>query len=1061
MRIFKSFFLSLLILLIFFSSQTFSAWGFTQPEIKRHTSRYDPALYKEMRWRCIGPYRGGRVDTVAGIPGMPHTYYLGAVGGGVWKTKDGGISWENISDGFFETSSVGAIAIAETDPNIVYVGMGEETVRTIVIHGNGMYKSEDAGKTWKHIGLTTTKQISRVRIHPHNPNLVYVAAIGHVFGPNEERGVFRSKDGGKTWEKILYRDNKTGAIDLILDPCNPRIIYAALWEFYRTPYYLGDGGAGSGLFKSSDGGDTWTEISHNNGLPEGILGKIGVTVSPAKPNRVWAIIEAMEGGIFRSEDGGKTWIKLTDDGRLLNRAWYYHRIYADTKDPDTVYVLNTSFFRSSDGGKTYIAISVPHGDNHDLWIDPDNPKRMINANDGGANVSYNGGMSWTRQDNQPTAQFYHVITDNQFPYWIYGAQQDNSTVRIASRTNTGAIDKPHWHAVGGGESGWIAPRHDNSDIVFAGSYGGRITRWDYKTDQARMIIAHPSRPMGKSAAERKYRFKWTSPIICSRFDSNVVYHAAQVLFKTTNEGQSWEIISPDLTTNDKEKQKDTGGPIRIDNIGCEVYCSINTVAESFHDPNILWAGTDDGLVHITKDGGENWDNITPKDLPPWSCVNMIDPSTFESGSAYVAIDRHQLDDFSPYVYKTSDFGKSWTMIINGIPGNTFVRVVREDPQRKGLLYAGAETGAFVSFDDGANWQSLQLNLPVSPIYDLVVKENDLVVATFGRAFWILDDLTPLQQITDEVARSDVFLFKPRDAYRMGSGSRFRGDENVGVNPPGGSVIYYFLKNKSKAEVTLEFLDARGNSIRKFSSKASPQPGIELFGSRVARQQKLTSDIGMNRFIWNMRYPDTNRAPGAIFVGEPYTGPVAVPGTYQVSLTVGDKTTTQTWEWKIDPRLKTTQAEFQEQFDLIIKLQSKNSEVSQAIIKLRDVKKQIDVLFERIKKQKKETSIIEAGNAIQEKLTTVEEELIQRKAVKYLDYTRYPMKLDYSLVALAGYISQSDNGPTDGMREFCEELLSKAEKQLLKLKNMLDSDLAAFNTLLRESNIPAVFVQSNM
>jgi photosystem II stability/assembly factor-like uncharacterized protein len=1033
------------------------AWNAPQRSTK--ITRYDPSLFKVMQWRCIGPYRGGRVTAVAGIPSQPYTYYFGATGGGVWKTEDGGLNWKPVSDGFFETGSVGAVAVSEWDPNIVYVGMGETEMRGNVSHGDGMYKSNDAGKTWKHIGLKDTSQISRVRIHPQNPDIVYAAALGHVYGPNEQRGVFRSKDGGKTWEKVLYRDNKTGAVDLILDPSNPRIIYAALWEFYRTPYSLSSGGPGSGLFKSTDGGDTWNEISRNQGLPKGVLGKIGVAVSPTKPSRIWAIIEAKDGGVFRSDDGGQTWRWVNEERRLRQRAFYYTRIYADPKDGDTVYVLNTAFYRSVDGGKTYSSIRVPHGDNHDLWIDPENPARMINSNDGGANVSYNGGVSWTTEDNQPTAQFYHVTTDDRFPYRVYGAQQDNSTVCIASRTSGSGIDTCDWYDVGGGESGFVAPRHDNPDIVYAGSYGGLITRWDHKTGEIRDINPWPDNPMGWGAALLKYRFQWTAPILVSKFDSDVLYHAAQVLFKTKNEGQSWEVISPDLTRNDKTKQQSSGGPITQDNTSVEYYCTIFALAQSYHNPNTLWVGTDDGVVSITKNGGNNWENITPRDMPEWSLISSIEPSTYDQATAYIAVDRHELDDFKPYIYKTDNYGKSWKKITNGLPNNTFVRVVREDQKRKGLLYAGTETGVFVSFDDGSNWQSLQLNLPVVPIHDMVFKRDDLVVATHGRSFWILDDLTPLHQLSDEAARSEMFLFKPRDAFRMEGWDFPR--PNVGQNPPSGSVIYYYFKEKPKEEVALEFLDAEGNSIRKFKSRTkeeaepedTPVPWFQRRGP-----QYVPAEAGMNRFVWNMRYPDAERVPGAILWGGMLDGPVAVPAVYQVKLTVGDKTMKQSWEWKKDPRLSTTQEEFEEQFGFLIKIRDKVTEVNKGINRLRDVKKQLDSLSEKVKKHEKGTEIIEAAKVLEKKLSSVEDVLIQSKSKSFQDSLNYPIKLDNKIAALAGVVSSADARPTDQSYEVFKELSAQADEQLTKLKDILKKDLPNFNKLVKKAEIPAIILK---
>jgi len=1053
----KFFIVTGLIVLFLFIFIVGSGWSSSDPSKK--INRYDESLYKAMMWRCIGPFRGGRVTAVAGVYSQPFTYYFGATGGGVWKTEDGGLNWKPVSDGFFKTGSVGAIAISEWDQNVVYVGMGEAPIRGNVSHGDGMYKSTDAGKTWKHIGLADTSQISRVRIHPRNPDLVYVAALGHIYGQNQERGVFRTEDGGETWKKILFRSDKAGAIDLILDPLNPRIIYAAIWEACRTPYSLTSGGPGSGLFKSTDGGDTWKEISRNKGLPKGMLGKIGVTVSAAKPDRVWAIIEAMDGGVFCSDDGGETWSRMNNERRLRQRAWYYSRIYADPKDAETVYVLNTGLYRSVDRGKTYTSIRVPHGDNHDLWIDPENPKRMINGNDGGANVSYNGGVSWTAQDNQPTAQFYHVITDNQFPYWVYGAQQDNSTVRIASRTSGGGIDKPDWHPVGGGESGHIAPRHDNPDIVYAGSYGGLITRWDYKTRQQRAITAWPENPMGWGAAELKYRYQWTAPIIVSRFDSNVLYHAAQVLFKSTNEGQSWEVISPDLTSNDKTKQEKSGGPITKDDTSVEYYCTIFALTESFHDPDVLWVGSDDGLVHITKDGGKNWENITPKQMPEWSLISMIDPSTFDAGAAYLAVDRHELDDFGPYIYKTENYGKSWKKITNGLPDNTFVRVVREDPKHKGLLYAGTETGVFVSFDDGENWQTLQLNLPVVPIHDMVVKDDDLVVATHGRSFWILDDLTPLHQITDEAAKSDIFLFKPRNAYRMRGFGWPR--PNVGQNPPGGTVIYYYFREKPKPGTTFEFLDAEGNLIRKFTGRAGEETSEDSMSmrSRRAGSRSFRAEEGMNRFVLNMRYPDAERVPGAILWGGMLSGPVAVPGRYQVRLTMGEKEVIQTWEWKKDPRISTTQEDFQEQFDFLLKIRDKVTEVNRIINRLRDIKKQINDLSKKIRGHEKGKEIIGAGKNIKKKLQEVEDVLIQSKSKSGQDPLNFPILLDNKIAALASVVASTDARPTDQSYEVFKELSAKADEQIQKLNKILEVDVPVFNKLVQDAGIPAILVRS--
>ncbi len=1038
---------------------SFAAWGGPGQRERSRPVSFDPSLYGAMEWRCIGPFRGGRVTAVAGHPGQPGTYYFGATGGGVWKTEDGGLSWKCVSDGFFKTGSVGAIAVAEADPNVIYVGMGEAPIRGNVSHGDGLYKSTDAGKTWAHVGLADTSQISRVRVHPRDPDLVYVAALGHVYGPNVDRGIFRTNDGGRTWQKVLFRDNRTGAIDLVLDPANPRVIYASLWEAGRTPHSLTSGGPGSGLFKSVDGGTNWTELSQRKGLPQSILGKIGVAVSAARPERVWAIVEAEDGGVFRSDDGGETWQKVNEERRLRQRAWYYSRIYADPQDAETVYVLNTAFYRSTDGGKTYAAIRVPHGDNHDLWIDPGNASRMINSNDGGANVTTNGGLSWTAQDNQPTAQFYHVAVDDRFPYWVYGAQQDNSTVRIASRTDGYGITASDWHAVGGGESGFVVPRPGDPDIVYAGSYSGLITRWNARNGQERIITAWPENPMGEGADVLRYRYQWTAPILVSRHDPNVLYHAAQVLFKTTDEGQSWEVISPDLTTNDKERQRSSGGPITKDNTGVEYYCTIFALAESFQDPQTLWVGTDDGLVQLTRDGGQSWENITPRELPKWSLISMIELSTFDPAAAYLAVDRHELDDFRPYIYRTEDFGKTWKPIVAGLPRNAFVRVVREDPKRKGLLYAGTETGVFVSFNDGASWQTLQLNLPVVPVHDMVVKDDDLVVATHGRSFWILDDLTPLHRLDEKVAAAGTYLFTPRDAYR--TQGRSLSLPGVGRNPASGSVISYYFKDKPKLEVVLEIMDSNGARVKTFSSRAKEEeaPADEfsrMFGG--GPEPRLPAEAGMNRFIWNMRYPDAEKVPGAVLWGGSTAGPIAAPGIYQAKLTVGEEIHIREWEWKTDPRVEASAQDLQDQFDFLIEIRDTLSRVNRAVNTLRRARSKIEKVCAEIKGRPESSAIIEESEAVKAKLTAVEEVLIQAKSKSGQDPLNYPVKLDNKLAALAAVVASADARPTDQSRDLFRELADKAAAEIARLAEVVETDIPGLNALLREAGIPHIILE---
>jgi photosystem II stability/assembly factor-like uncharacterized protein len=1028
---------------------------------------YDQSLLKGLQWRSIGPYRGGRSTAVAGVTSQQNVFYFGATGGGVWKTNDGGNNWEPISDEFFKTGSVGAIGISESDPNVVYVGMGETPIRGNVSHGDGVYKSTDAGKTWKHTGLEDTRQIARVRVHPRNSDIVYVAALGHVFGPNEQRGVFRSTDGGKTWQKVLYRSNKAGATDLILDPTNPNIIYAALWEVYRQPWTLESGGPGGGIFKSTDAGDTWTEITRNQGLPKGMVGNIGITVSPANSDRVWAIVEAEDGGVFRSDNAGKTWSKVNEQRNLRQRAWYYTRIYADPKNADTVYVLNTGFYKSNDGGRTYSSIGVGHGDVHDLWIAPNDPMRVIIGDDGGAEVSFNGGRSWSSINNQPTAQFYRVALDNDFPYHIYGAQQDNSTVRIASRTTEGGIDRTDWYDVGGGESGWIAPSPKDSQIVFAGSYGGLMTRYDHRTGQERNVNPWPENPMGWGAGELKYRFQWNFPIVFSPHDANTLYAGANVLFRSTNEGQSWQPISGDLTRNDKSKQGSSGGPLTKDNTSVEYYCTIFTVMESPVEKGTIWAGSDDGLVHVTRDGGKNWQNVTPPGMPEWIQINSIDASSIDAGTAYVAAMKYKLDDFKPYLYKTNDYGKTWKKITNGIPDNAFTRVIREDPNHRGLLFAGTETGIYVSFDDGENWQSLRLNLPVVPITDLAIHkgEKDLIAATQGRAFWVLDDLPMLYQLAD-AAKADAYLFKPEDAYRMaggGGGGGGRGGGAVGQNPPSGTVIYYYAKTKPAGEVTIEMLDASGKSIKKFTSRASEGQGGPaaseeqgFFGGGGPRRPP--AEAGLNRFVWDLRYPDATRFPGLIMWAGSTTGPRAAPGAYQVKLTVDGKTMTQSFEVKKDPRLETTQADFAKQLDLLLKIRDKFSETSEAILQIRDARKQIDDITNRLKDQPSGKAIADAAKSLKAKLTAVEEELYQTKNQSSQDPLNYPIRLNNKLAALTGVVGGSDSAPTDQTYAVYEELVGKINAQLKKLEETMHNDLPAFNKMVRDQDIPAVIVK---
>ena len=1066
--------------------------------------------WKGMQYRLIGPFRGGRVVAVAGVVGQNDTYYFGAVAGGVWKTTDGGLNWKPIFDKTKDASpSIGAIAVSESDPNVIYVGTGEACIRGNIAGGNGVYKSIDAGATWKFVGLGDTHAIGRLIVNPKNPDIAFVAALGHPFADNEERGIFRTQDGGKTWQKVLYKDAKTGGIDLSFDPTNANIVYAALWQARRTPWSMDSGGPGSGLYRSIDGGTTWKELQ-GHGLPEGVLGRIGVTVSGANPNRVWAVVEAEKGGIYRSDDGGDSWYLTTDDHRFRQRAWYYSHIFADPKSADTVYILNTGAYRSNDGGKTFSQLHAPHGDNHALWIDPTNTKRLINGNDGGATVSTNGGDSWTSEYNQPTAQFYHVTTDNRFPYYMYGAQQDNSTVAIASASPDGGIDRTDWYDVGGGESGYIAPDPSDPEIVYAGSYGGRITRYDRRTHEEQAINPWPVNPIGWAAADVKHRFQWTEPIVFSPHDPKTVYFAGEVLFKTTDGGMNWTIISPDLTRNDKSKQASSGGPITKDNTGIEVYDTIFSVVESPLQKDLIWVGTDDGMVQLTRDGGQHWENVTPKTMPEWGTVSMIEASPHDAGTAYIAVERHKMDDFAPYVFKTADFGKTWTKLMTGLPANNYVHAVRVDPRHPSLLFAGTEQGVYVSFDDGAQWQSLQINLPVAPVNDLVVKSNDtnddLVVATHGRSFWVLDDITALERYDDSIPQQDAHLFAPAAANHTVFRGGFSSQGNAGKNPPAGAVIDYWLKTSlkksdkekgkqeasassdsvglqakadkgtTKAEkadsektdtekgekneppkITLEILDSSGKVIRKYPKKEEPADDEENPFSRDRGSSNLPADAGLNRFVWDLRYEGATKVPHAPLWAGNTSGPEALPGAYQVRLTVLGKSYTAPLEIKPDPRLKVTHDDLAKQFDLLLKIRDEVTATDDAIIQIRDLRDQIDAVNKRLKGDPLEKTIADAGKALDKKMTAVEEVLIQTKAKSGQDVLNFPIRLNNHLVALAGVVGSADTAPTRQSYEVFDMLSKQADEQLGKWKEIVSIDVAAYNNLVKEQQVPTLIV----
>ena len=1052
---------------------------------------YDTSVFAALRWREIGPFRGGRSVAVAGSSKRPYEYYFGTTGGGVFKTTDGGITWAPVTDKYFG-GTIGAIGISESNPDIVYVGTGEYPIRGNVSHGDGVFKSIDGGKTWTSVGLADTRQISRVRVHPTNPDIVYVGAQGHVFGPNSERGVFKTTDGGKTWRRVLYRNDSTGITDLVLDPNNPDIIYAAFWQAWRTPWQLVSGGAGSGIFKSTDGGEHWTELTRNPGMPAGVIGNIGLAVSPTNSNQVWAIIEADSGGVFRSSDGGATWTRTNSDRRLRQRAWYYTRIFADPKDEHSIYVLNTGMYRSTDNGKTFRNIQVPHGDNHDLWIAPNDPQRMIESNDGGANVSFNGGKSWTEQD-QATAQFYHVVTTNHFPYRVCGAQQDNSTLCGPSR-KSGGISIEDWYDVGGGESGYIAVRPDTPDVVFAGSYGGLLTRKDINTGFERDVNPWPNNPMGHDAADAKYRFQWTFPIVISPHNPSRMYVGSSVIFQTDDEGQTYKVISPDLTRHDPRTLGASGGPITKDQTSVEYYATVFTIAESPRTAGVIWAGSDDGLVHVTRDGGKTWKNVTPPGLPEWARISMIDASNFATGTAYVAANRYQLDDMKPYLYKTTDYGATWTSITNGIPATEFTRVVREDPERAGLLYAGTERGVWVSFDDGASWQSLRRNLPIVPVHDLAIKEGDLIAATHGRSFWILDDLSALRQLSPAVPRERVHLFRPRRVYRAsfggGGGNGAAGSHPSGANPPSGAVIYYWLAQPRQV-VTMDFLDQQGKVIRSFTSEQDPTiaaDSVRADSIRTARNDSLRraglptdtatrseargeesgdegpirrrppprvpNKAGLNQFAWNLRYPDASVFQNMIMWAGSVAGPTALPGTYSVRMTVGGQRFSQPFTIVKDPRTTATDADLKEQFDLLMRIRDKTSEANDAVKTIRNVKAQ---LADRSKRMTgpKAGSFAELATNLTARLSAVESEIYQVKNQSSQDPLNYPIKLNNKIAALAGVVGGVDAKPTSQSYTVFNDLSAQLDRQLQAMRGPLMVTLPLLNATLKQAGLPPI------
>ncbi|MEJ8566505.1 WD40/YVTN/BNR-like repeat-containing protein [Elongatibacter sediminis] len=1071
-------------------SITFWALGTAAPARSLETGAVPASALEGLRYRMIGPMRGGRVSRVAGIEGDPATYYFGTPAGGVWKTTDGGVNWQPIFDDQ-PVSAIGDIAIAPSNPDILYVGTGDPKPRGNVARGNGVYSSRDGGRTWQHLGLDDTRHIGRVIVHPQDPDTVYVTALGHVFGPNEDRGVFRTRDGGRTWDKVLYVDDRTGAYDITFHPGDPDVLYATTWQMKRNPYELVSGGAGSGLFRSTDGGDSWERLQ-GNGLPGGVWGKSGVTVSPADPARVFAVIEAEQGGLYRSDDHGRTWRHVNGSRALWRRSWFFMDIIAHPTDADTVYVMNINLERSTDGGETFAPMSAHHVDHHDLWIDPGLPTRMISANDGGANVSFNAGTTWSRSDdNQPTGQFYRVTTDDRFPYRIYGGQQDWEIIAIASRGDWNGIGHRDWYPVGGCEMGWAAPDRRTHQYVYAGCTDGGVSRYDHGTQRNQSVDPWPETNIGHGAEAAEFRFQWTSPLLISPHDPGMLYSGSNRLFRSTDDGMSWALISPDLTRDDKSRQKPSGGPINRDNVGTEVYNTIYALAESPVEQGAIWVGSDDGLVHLTRDGGESWTDITPDDglLPEWSKINSVEASPHDAGTAYLAVQRRDHDDYRPYVYRTTDHGKTWRKIVEGLPGDTFARVVREDPVRPGLLYLGTETGIFVSFDGGARWQPLQRNLPVTPIYDLTVHEDDLVVATHGRAFWVLDDIGPLRQMSNDALRSRVHLFNPAVALRVRD-DYVAPTSPVGENPPPGAVIYYRLDDNVSGPVTLSILDRDGKLVNRFSSEkqesagaafrttadadgesathavaqtieTSPFPEKEDTGAAYSRSTAVGTGGGLHRFVWDLRYPGALGVPGRVsFWHRPKTppvGPLAVPGRYQVRLEAGGEVMTAPLVIESDPRIEERPGELHEQLQFHLQIRDQLTDVSDGILTVRHVRGQLEALAGLDAVTQGQTGLTEIIETVQARLTDVEYALTEPRMEGPADAFHYPIRLDNKLGILMGTVANSDRAPTRQSYAVYEKLQGQIHEQLDILDRLLENDVRELDRLLLQMELPGLDV----
>ena len=1045
------------------------------------------------RWRCIGPFRGGRVVTVAGDPRDIGAFYFGACAGGVWKTDDAGQYWRNISDGYFNTASVGALAVSEADPNVIYAGTGEATIRIDVSHGDGVYKSTDAGRSWKHVGLDDTRHIGKIRIHPQDPDTVFVAALGHAFGRNEQRGVFRSTDGGENWERVLYVSDKAGAVDLSIDVNNPRIIYATIWEAFRNFHMISSGGEDSGIWRSMDGGDTWENISSKKGLPRGILGKVGIAASPAQAGRVYALVEHEEGGMYRSDDYGDSWRFVARNNDIISRAWYYMHLTPDPQDPDTVYVNNLRFWKSVDGGKTYSMIGTPHGDNHDLWIDPQNPKRMVQGNDGGACVSLNGGATWSSIFNQPTAQFYHVAADNREPYFVYGTQQDNSSIAVPSRNEKSSLMWMDGFIAGSGESGYIAVKPDDDDIIFVGAIGSSpgggncLQRYDHRSKQLRLVTTWPEMTSGEAAADLEYRFAWTYPIVFSPHDPNTLYVGGNRIMKSTDEGHSWEAISPDLTRADPSTLQVTGGPINRDGAGAEVYATVFALAESPQQPGLIWAGSDDGLAHISRDNGETWEHITPAELPEWSMISALELSPHDPATCYLAATRYKLDDYAPYLFVTADYGRTWRRINDGIREDDFTRVIRCDPARPGLLYAGTETGVYISFNDGANWQRFQLNLPVTPIHDLLVKNGDLVAATHGRSFWILDDLSRLRQLPDEWESKNAILLQPRDTQRIlesidarrlvdQPGKTYQSStgvmaaythrvtpENVverefldsGENLPRGVLISYFLSEARADKLKLSVADVEGKLLREFTSMddAERQKQKEKRDRSIVY---LTAKAGWNRFVWDMRLPMSPAIKGKDPQFERMPGPTVTPGIYQLSLQVGAEEHTQSFRLIKDAASSASADDSQQQFDLLLAIYQLYSDATETVNNMRRQRGQLKRLAERLAASDQGSKIVDQASALSERILLIEKGIfipeLREGWAGRLNQGTDPLR---RLSALPSVVALGEFSPTEQSYAVYEKLAGIITGRMREFDGLRQGEVAAFNQMLADKGVALI------